>query len=296
MAKAKNKIIKVLILGSTGQLGSDIYNKLKTKKYIKILNNKKFRLNFLKKRNLKENLKNLKPGIIINCSAFTDVEISEVKKTKARIINADALKIISKYCINNDTTLIHFSTDYVFNSKFKKLFKEDSYTNPINYYGKTKLLGEKYIKKYMNKFYIFRVSWLYSKSQNNFYTKIKKKILNKNLKKINVVNDQFGCPLSTEYVSNIISNNFIDIKNAKLPFGIYNISTKNYTSWYLFAKYINYKLKLKNKIFKVKTSALNLKAKRPKYSILKFSYFRKLVKRKKTWQELFDDYIVKYKL
>lgn len=142
----------------------------------------------------------------------------------------------------------------------------------------------------MKKFYIFRVSWLYSKTNNNFYTKIKQKILNKKIDKIYVVSDQFGCPLSTKYVADIIYNNINKIIKCELFYGVYHIGTKNYTNWYNFAKYINLKMNYKNKIYKIKSSDLSAIAKRPKYSVLKFRYFKYFVSKKKTWQEIFNNF------
>lgn len=292
MDKKKNKLIKLLILGSTGQLGSQIFKNFKKNKKFEIVNKKK-KLNLLDSINIKNKLKAIYPEIIINCSAFTDVELAESKKKEAKKINADSLKIISEYCKETNINLIHFSTDYVFFSKKKKIFNEKDYPNPKNFYGYTKFLGENNIKKNMKKYHIFRISWLYSNYRKNFFTKIRDKILNKEIKKIFVVDDQFGCPMSTEYISDIIQKNIMKIYNGKIPYGIYHLGLKNFTSWYNFAKYINFKMKVKNKIYKIKTRSINLKAKRPNYSILKFSKYRLFVKNKKTWQELFNHFINK---
>jgi dTDP-4-dehydrorhamnose reductase len=296
LSNTKNKVKKILIFGSSGQLGSIIFKKIISNKNFKSLNKKKFKIDFLNINNLKFFLKIKKPDLIINCAAFTNVDLAEKKKLEAMKVNATALKTISQYCSVNGTILIHFSTDYVFNSKIKKNFYEKDKPNPINYYGYTKYVGEKYIKKYMKKYFIFRISWVYSKNKNNFYYKIKKKILNSQITKIHVVNDQFGSPLSTNYVADIICKNLKKIANKKIPFGIYHISSKNYCSWYSFAKYINFKLNKKNKIFPIDTSDLNLKAKRPNFSILKFSKFKFLVKKKKTWQEIYNNFLIVKKI
>ena len=292
MDKKKNKLIKLLILGSTGQLGSQIFKDFKNNKKFKIVSRKK-KINLLDLNNIKQKLKTINPDIIINCSAFTDVELAESKKKEAKKINADSLKIISKFCEEKNINLIHFSTDYVFFSKKKRKFNERDYPNTKNFYGYTKILGEKNIKKNMKKYHIFRISWLYSNYRKNFFTKIRDKIINKKIKKIFVVDDQFGCPMSTKYISDIIKKNIMNIYYGKIPFGIYHLGLKNFTSWYNFAKYINFKMKVKNKIYNIKTSSINLKAKRPNYSILEFSNYKLFVKNKKTWQELFDHFIKK---
>lgn len=293
MDKKKNKLIKLLILGSTGQLGSQLFKDLKKNKRLKIIKRKKEKLNLLKLDNIKQKLKIINPDIIINCSAFTNVELAESKMNEAKKINSDSLKIISKYCKKTNINLIHFSTDYVFFSKKKKKFHEKDYPNAKNFYGYTKILGENNIKSNMKKYHIFRISWLYSNYRKNFYTKIKDKILNKKIKKIFVVDDQFGCPMSTEYISDIIQKNIMNIYYGKIPFGIYHLGLKNFTSWYNFARYINLKMKIKNKIFKIKTNSINLKAKRSNYSILRFSKYKLFVKNKKTWQEIFNHFINK---
>ena len=165
--------MKTLIFGSRGQLGSEISNKIKG---IKISRNRFKNFNFNKEKEIIKILKKFSPKVIINCAAFTDVDKAERKRKECLQINSKAVKFISKYCNKNKVLLIHFSTDYVFNGKKKGFYSETAKTNPINFYGKSKLLGDKFIINSKCKYIIFRISWVYNiKKKNNFISKIKKK-------------------------------------------------------------------------------------------------------------------------
>ena len=133
---------KIIIFGSSGQLGSSI------KKY---LSNSNFSVvgfnssdgNLLNQKKIKNIFFKYQPSIIINTAAMTDVDKCEIRKKECYDINANSLKFLSKCCLINDTLLIHFSTDYIFNSKKIFSFSEKNFPKPINYYGKCKLIEKK---------------------------------------------------------------------------------------------------------------------------------------------------------
>ena len=125
--------MKILILGSKGQLGKIINNKLLKKKF----HSKKFiKKNFDLTNNIKltKYINQINPDVIINCVAYTDVENAEINKKKCFLINSKFISILSDLCIKNNCFLIHFSTDYVFNGK-KGNYKESNKVSSINYYG-----------------------------------------------------------------------------------------------------------------------------------------------------------------
>ena len=114
---------------------------------------------------------------------------------------------------------------------------ENDQTNPINYYGKTKLDGEEFIKSNLTKYYIFRTTWVIGRKGKNFA----KTILNlaQNNKELKIVNDQFGVPTSTNLISRVTKTCIESINASKpWPSGIYNLATKGRTNWYEVAKYL----------------------------------------------------------
>ncbi len=281
--------MKILVLGSKGQLGKIIFKSLNRKNFINVYGISRINFDVTNKKKLTNYIYKINPHVIINCIAYTQVDNAEKNKKECLNINSTFLDHLSNICKKNKSTLIHFSTDYVF-SGTKGSYKETDRVNPINYYGYTKRLGENIITKKLKNFIIIRVSWLYSDNKNSFYSKILDKI--KKNKDVHVVNDQFGFPTSAYDISNIIYKIIIKLyNNEKIRYGIYHYSnySKNSITWYDFAKKINhYSNKYYNKnskLHKVSTTDLNLQAKRPINSSLNIDKFCNTFNiKKKNWE------------
>ena len=142
------KIEKILLLGSSGQIGSNIKRKLKLiSKQVKCLSKKK--LNLEKLNSIKKTLDGIKPNLIINAAGYTEVDEAENHKKKCYKINVLSTKELASWSYKNNCFLVHYSTVYIFDGKKIKPWKENDTPNPINYYGKSKLVAEKknnYIK------------------------------------------------------------------------------------------------------------------------------------------------------
>ena len=256
--------MKVLLLGSSGQLGSSIKRDLLKKKNIKVSiydkNKKKNYINY-SKSNITKIIFSEKPNIVINAIAFTNVDLAEVQKEKCYKVNVTAVNKIAKSCKRINAKLIHFSTEYVYGNKKKFYIKENNRKNPINYYSKTKLLSEKIIKKNKCDYVIFRIAWVYNiNKNNNFIKKIIIKILSK--KDFSVVDDQFGHPTSAQFISQFLTRNLLKIYKLKGK-QTYNLCPSGYASRYYVANFILKFLKKKKllnkniKIFRTKTRRLN---------------------------------------
>ena len=263
------KKIKILITGKNGQLARAILNTLKNKYHLISYSKKEININ--RKKDLsKLSLKNT--SIIINTAAYNDVEKSEKNNKLANETNFLALKNLKNICDNNNIFLIHFSSDYVFDGK-KKSYKEYNKTNPLNKYGKSKVKGEKFLmNSKLHNFLIIRISWVYSNIGNNFYTKILK--LFKKKKDIKVVNDQFGVPTSTKFITLYLDKVINQINKNKKMSKIYHLTPNGKTSWYKFSLLISklfYK-RQSNQMERVKIipikSNFYKKAKRPLCSVL----------------------------
>lgn len=266
----------VWIIGKNGMLAQDIlqvfnknnidYNATASDidiTNIDILNN------FSKDKNIKT---------IINCSAYTKVDLAEDEKDICYKVNGEGVKNITEIASNIKADLIHFSTDYVFDGENTKPYTEEDAANPINIYGESKLEGEKYALSY-NKSIVIRVSWLYGIYGKNFvYTMIN---LMNSKESIKVVNDQFGSPTFTQDVSEVIYN-LIDKKN--FDYGLYHYTNEGNISWYDFANSIykigkEYNIINNNcKINSCTTEEYPTKAKRPKYSVLSVEKIKKYAK------------------
>jgi len=267
--------IKVLILGSTGQLGSALNNLLKKDKKLKLIKLKKEIDNL----NIKNYLNKIqtKVDIIINCIAYTDVEKSNTDKKKTLLLNKEFPNYLAKYCKINDTILIHFSTDFVFSTKSKIKISENSKYSPINFYGYSKMMGEKCIIRSNAKYLIFRTSWLYSRKRKNFLKTILTKIRER--KKLHVISDNYGIPTSTKFIVDFFKTNFKQFLNESNQKQIFHLVPNGYCSWYEFSLEIHkvFFPKRKNEtIYPISYKKYFSKIKRPVYSILsnkKIKYF-----------------------
>lgn len=169
----------------------------------------------------------------INCAAYTNVEQAEREQEKAYLINAEAVKALVRACKETSCTLFHFSTDYVFNGKKDSPYLEEDETDPLNVYGASKLVGEEYIRNNMDKYFIFRTSWLYSDMGHNFFNTVRRKVGEG--ESMGITTSQKGTPTNAydlaAYVLKIIAS-------EKEDFGLYHFSNRGEATWFDFAKEI----------------------------------------------------------
>ncbi len=169
----------------------------------------------------------------INCAAYTKVEQAETEQEMAYLINAEAVKNLAEICCENDCTLIHFSTDYVFDGEKNTPYSEDDEIGPLNVYGASKLRGEEYIRKHMDRYFIFRTSWLYSDIGHNFFNTIRKKA--ENGESLNITTSQKGTPTNAYDLAEFVLE-FMAAESKK--YGTYHYSNKGEATWYDFAEEI----------------------------------------------------------
>tara|TARA_B100000963_G_scaffold121937_1_gene106327 strand:+ start:7180 stop:8034 length:855 start_codon:yes stop_codon:yes gene_type:complete len=256
--------MNILVTGSTGQLGDEI-SKLSSK-YAKYNFTFKSRndLDISDSKLLDEIIANSKIEIIINCAAYTDVENAEMDKENADIINNISVDRIAKICSDRRVRLIHISTDFVFDGKKNEPYTENDYTNPLNYYGISKLNGEKNISKYSNlsKSIIIRTSWLYSNKKNNFVSKILNKINYGH--DIYINSEEFGSPTNAKDLAELILSIIPKLNNEETE--IYHFSNSGICSRFDFANEIINISNSKSQVYynKLKSN----KVERPKYSAL----------------------------
>ena len=285
-----NKEKKILVTGLSGQVGSSIHNNFKDKFNICALERDKF--DFSKLNEIKNKIRSINPDMVINPAAYTNVELAEDNHEEAYLINTLAPSKIAEVCAELSIPLIHFSTDYVFDGKNISPYTENDEPNPINFYGYSKLKGENLVIKNTNQYFIIRTSWVYNfyKGKNFLRTMLK---LFKENNEIKVINDQVGCPTSSNFISiKLLSlvEKFFENK-LKDDFGIYNLTTDGKASWYNFANEIHKLSGLNDKLIitPVSSDEFQTRAKRPKMSILNNDKICSLLGEKnKTWLECLE--------
>lgn len=240
--------IKTLILGSGGMLGTEL-----SKAFPDAIKITRSELDITNEDSIRTMIEEIKPDIVINAAAYTNVDGCEEEKELAFDVNGRALEHIAKRCSSAGATLVHYSTDYVFNGSKREYFESDK-TDPISVYGQSKLMGEKNIIENMKDYRIIRTSWLFGLHGKNFVETMLK--LSKEMDNVKVVNDQFGKPTYAVDLAHKTS------EIIKLPPGIYHITNEGTCSWYEFAKAII------GNVVPCSTDEFPRKAKRPKYSVL----------------------------
>ena len=245
-------------------------------------------INLKNLQDIPNQLKSIQPDIIINAAAYTNVDQAEIDQEKALNINAKAPAILAQYCKQQNIPLINYSTDYVFDGTKTSDYFELSTPNPLNVYGKTKLLGDLSILRQKLNGYILRVSWVYGNKDHSFLNKIQKQIDNK--KTLRVVDDQIGTPTSSSFIAKI-TRKLIELKNIK-PIQIYNLSPKDKCSWFDFAKeYLKFKninIPIKN----IQTHTIQQNANRPKSVKLNSSKLEELLQISfPNWRQVLKDYL-----
>ena len=174
---------------------------------------------------------NNKYKYIINAAGYTKVDQAEDEPELANKINHLAVRELALICKKNDITLIHFSTDYVFDGKKNTLYNEEDITNPLGVYGDTKLKGENAIREILAKYIILRVSWVFGEHGNNFVKTMAKFAMTKS--EISVVADQYGCPTAARDIARVILEILPKLESCN--YGLYHYCSYPLSTWHQLA-------------------------------------------------------------
>ena len=262
--------MKILVLGSKGQLGSCLVDQLKELKY-EVNFSSKNDIDLRKIDSLEKKIISINPDVIINAAAYTGVDKAENDQKEAYLINHTAVESIARACNELGCWIIHISTDYVFDGLSDIPYKEDDKTNPTSIYGKSKLKGENAIKSLNNKNIIIRTGWVFSEYGNNFMKTMLKIARDNN--EINVVGDQLGCPTYAQDIAKVIKHMLLRIASNKSCAGIFHFCGNQACTWHEFALAIFLEAKLHGyqvptHINSVSTQDYPTDALRPNYSVL----------------------------
>lgn len=253
----------ILVTGSNGQLANCIKDIEANYKGFKFIYTSASDLDITNSAQVDSFFKTNPIDFCVNCAAYTAVDKAETDSENAYNVNVIGAKNLALACKAYKATLLHVSTDFVFDGKNTSPYLETDQTNPLGVYGSTKLEGEKAISTLLNTYFIIRTSWLYSEHGNNFMKTMLR--LNKDRDELSVVVDQIGTPTYAKDLA-VILLKIISSNNKN--YGIYNYSNEGEVSWYDFAKAIFEEIGSQIKLFPIKSVAYPTPAQRPQFSVL----------------------------
>ena len=262
--------MNIILFGKNGQLGWELERSLPVLGNVFALD--RATLDVCNPNAIQQTLRELKPGLVINASAYTDVDRAEKEPELAMKINALAPGIMAEMSRTLGAVFIHYSTDYVFDGMGNRTYKEDDITDPVNLYGDSKLQGEKKIMQINIEAIIIRAAWVYSEFGKNFVKTMLRLMADK--EQISVVSDQSGTPTYAADLAEAIVEIISTLENPThhslltTPGGIYHYSNEGHITWYDFAFAIKELSDSSCKVNPIPTSQFPTPAKRPSYSVL----------------------------
>ena len=228
--------MKILLTGKDGQVGFALHKKLAS--IGEVIATNRNELNLENSDDIRIFVEKIKPNMIINAAAYTEVDKAESEKSLAHQINAIAPKVLAEKASELNIPIIHFSTDYVFDGLKNDPYLETDQTNPQSIYGQTKWEGEEAVRRH-KKHIILRASWVFSSHGQNFLKTILKLIQEKS--SLNIVSDQQGTPTSADTIADVTYK--IIKTSLKKPnfeyFGTYHVAPEGEANWYQYACFIN---------------------------------------------------------
>lgn len=238
-----NANLNIVVFGKNGQVATALKELLPNSHFIAST-----QASFLKPETVKSILKELKPNIVINAAAYTLVDKAEEERARALQINALTPKVIAQWCEDNDATMVHYSTDYVYSGAGTDFWSEDDAINPVNIYGFSKAEGDRLIGQSKCRHYILRVSWIYSSWGNNFVKSMLR--LGAERDELRIVSDQIGSPTSAKEIALAT----ISLLEEVPKFGVYHFRGGGMPiSWFEFANEIFRQAREKGFTLKVKS-------------------------------------------
>ncbi|UUZ90824.1 dTDP-4-dehydrorhamnose reductase [Paenibacillus sp. P25] len=253
--------MRVLVTGAEGQLGRDVVHVFNTVSNIVVSGLGRQELDITDFNQCKKVINLIRPDVIIHCAAYTAVDKAESDEDQAYAVNTLGTRNLAVAAESIGSKVCYISTDYVFDGRSDKPYKEYDVVNPINVYGKTKQAGETMVISFSHRYFIVRTSWVFGLHGNNFVKTMLK--LAEERDHIKVVDDQKGSPTFTEDLAEFI---YELIQTDK--YGIYHASNSGSCSWYEFAKTIIEEKKLGTAIIPCATEDFPRPAPRPRFTVM----------------------------
>ena len=260
---------QILLIGSSGQLGRELQQTLPSDALVSVARDT---LDLSQPDRIRQLILEIHPHVIINAAAYTAVDKAETETELAYAINAIAPAIMAKAANHIGATLIHISTDYVFNGRKGTFYQEDDDPNPLNVYGASKLAGEENIRQGCDRHLILRTSWVYGVHGKGNFVKTMLRV-GADRPEVRVVADQVGTPTSARSIAEVITQLIPSLETSEAT-GTYHFTQSGVASWYDFAvaifeeaRRLNFPLEVE-RVIPIATADYPTPAQRPLYSVL----------------------------
>jgi dTDP-4-dehydrorhamnose reductase len=286
-----DKKAKIVIVGAGGRLGAALMREYRDRFDVTGFNHAELDLAVL----LPPVFEPIDFDVMINCAAFTNVDLCEKERGQAFQVNAEAPGILAEICRDKKAKLIHFSTDYVFDGEKHEPYFESDPANPINIYGESKRSGEQNVLAVHDRHLVVRVSWVFGPDRPSFIDAVIKRARTE--EQIDAIADKFATPTYTKDIAEMLPR-FFDLDLAG---GILHFANAGECSWQEYAQHaldcchkLGVLLKAR-KVAPLKLSDMkNFIARRPTYSVLSTSKFNALAGQEpRSWQEAVEEYVRK---
>ena len=284
--------MKILITGSSGMLGTDLVNLLKSREASlehnpEVIEAPHEVLDITLEDRVSDFIATHIPDIVVNCAAFTNVDKCETEREDAFSVNALGPKYLAAAANKCGARVIQISTDFVFDGNGNRPYTEEDQTNPLSEYGRTKLEGERNIQSYCDSYLIVRTSWLFGHNGINFAAKMLE--LAEQHKELSIVTDETGSPTYTPDLAEAL---WLLIKQKCE--GVINVSNDGSCSRYEWAEYIFETMGFKIKMNPIKSSEYKRPAKVPLNSTLNCQKFTTITgMQMRPWEETVESYLRK---
>jgi dTDP-4-dehydrorhamnose reductase len=286
--------MKILIVGAGGRLGAALMREYHGEHDVAGFDHAQLDLANLDA--VREKLHATDFDVLINTAAFTNVDLCETQPEQAFRINAEAPGVLAEICGDKNATLIHFSTDYVFDGEKRTPYTEEDEPNPISVYGQSKLAGEKEVLATENRHLVVRVSWVFGPDRPSFIDGMIKRAQEN--EKVDAIADKFSTPTYTRDIARMLPQFF----DRDVEDGILHFANAGKCSWQEYAQWALDCCDKAGLSLRAKTvGACRLKdmanwiARRPVYSVLSTAKFTQLTGMSPcTWREAVADYITRF--
>lgn len=276
--------MRVLVTGVNGQLGYDVMKEL-TKRGHEGIGTGSAQMDITDQAAVENTFRKIMPERVVHCAAWTAVDAAEDETELCRRINALGTEHIAGMCRELDIPMIYISTDYVFNGQGERPWEPDDEREPLNVYGRTKYEGELAVEKYLEKYYIVRIAWVFGINGKNFVKTMLN--LSETRDTLTVVDDQIGSPTYTKDLARLL----VDMLETD-QYGHYHATNEGNCSWCEFAKEIFRQAGKEVTVLPVTSDQYPAKARRPQNSRMNKDKLEKMgFERLPSWQNALERYL-----
>ena len=281
---------RVVLLGAAGMLGSELAASLRRR----LGDDAKARLRTFDQSELDitdrdavaRAIQGIRPGVVINAAAYTDVERCESEVKLATSVNVAGARNVAQACRDAAATLVHFSTDYVFDGRAQQPYRCDDTANPLNVYGRSKWEGEQAVRAVGCRHLLVRSSWLYGAAGRNFVEAILAEV--ESGRPLRVVDDQIGRPTFAKDLSEAV----LRLLDTRVE-GAVHFANSEHCSWFQFAEEIMRQARLNVLVEPISSDQLDRRAVRPAYSVLDLSrYTQQTGQTPPRWRDALGRYLL----